>query len=231
MFLSPQGTREFFDLAVVVDVLRATTTLLFAVCSGAREIIPAVSVAHARRLKSALENKSPLLCGERNGRRIPGFDLGNSPLEYSPEMVRGRVLIYASTNGSVAMNFAQTIAKVVVLASLRNLSAVVRYIRKTKPESLVVVCSGRDGLPSLEDTYCAGLLLSRLGKTEFLNDECYFAVGLPRFFGENTLSVMENSYHGRYLSETLGFVEDIKLASQLDVDDIVPFIEDGRVVV
>lgn len=231
IFFLPTRTKEIFDVAVVIDVLRATTTLLFAVSAGAKEIIPAASIAHARRIKKLLGEKSALLCGERKGKKIPGFDLGNSPSEYSVNKVKDKTLIYASTNGSASMLFAQNIATKVILASLRNLDAVVKYIKEIEPNNVALVCSGKEGSPSLEDAYCAGILLNRLEGAEFCNDECYFVLSLARHFKGDAYSVLKKSSHGKYLIEQLGFIEDVELASQLDVDNIVPVLKDGRVTV
>ncbi|MBI5711753.1 MAG: 2-phosphosulfolactate phosphatase [Candidatus Eisenbacteria bacterium] len=143
--------------AVVVDVLRASTTLTVARRNGAREVLeaatPEEAFAHARGHPGAL------LCGERDGRKIPGFDLGNSPLEYGPETVGGRTLVFASTNGSQALRRAAC-ARRRLLGAFVNADAVARAVAD-EPE-VVIVCSGKLGRFCIEDAAFAGWLAARL---------------------------------------------------------------------
>ncbi|HDG68514.1 MAG TPA: 2-phosphosulfolactate phosphatase [candidate division Zixibacteria bacterium] len=220
-----------FDVAVVIDVLRATTTLLFALKSGAERIIPAESVDVARQLKQKFPDA--LLCGERNGTKIPGFDLGNSPVEYTPENVRGKVLIYASTNGSVMMKKVSRVAKRVFLASLRNVSAAAEKIYSSGARKVLVACSGREGFFSLEDAYCAGMLYEELEElaerqVRGANDGTTLAYSLVRYFGYAVDEIFHRSEHARYLA-SLGLGEDISLAGEVDADSIVPEVVDGEV--
>ncbi len=220
-----------FDAAVVIDVLRATTTLLFALKSGAERIIPAESVEIARQLRRKFSNA--LLCGERNGTKIPGFDLGNSPLEYIPENVRGKTLIYASTNGSVMMKKVARVAKRVFLASLRNVSAAARKIYNSGARKVLIACSGREGFFSLEDTYCAGVFYEKLEEiaekqVRGTNDGTTLAYSLVRSYGHSVDEIFRNSEHARYLA-SLGLGEDISLAGEIDADEIVPEVIDGEV--
>ena len=224
--------RDEFDVAVVVDVLRATTTLLFALKSGARKIIPAESVERAREL--AQEFPDALLCGERGGKKIDGFHLGNSPTEYNPETVKGRVLIYASTNGSVMMKKAERVARKIFLASLRNVSAVARKIVELDPDKVLIACSGREGFFSLEDSYCAGIIYEKMEELaekqiRGANDGVALAYSLVRFYAYETDRIFHDSEHARYLNNELGLGEDIKIASQIDADEIVPEVVDGEV--
>ncbi|MGH7731494.1 MAG: 2-phosphosulfolactate phosphatase, partial [Candidatus Eiseniibacteriota bacterium] len=143
--------------AVIVDVLRATTTLTVALVNGARDVVPTATPEEAIRLKSA--RPDVLACGERDGRIVPGFDLGNSPHEYTPDRVRDRTLAFASTNGSLAM-LAASGARRRVLAAFVNLGAVADRVRGER--MVAIVCAGRLGRFSLEDAACAGLLIARL---------------------------------------------------------------------
>jgi 2-phosphosulfolactate phosphatase len=138
----------------IVDVLRATTTLTVAFSNGAARVLPAVSPEEAFAL--AETQSDPLLCGERDGRKLPGFALGNSPFEYETARVQGRTLIFASTNGSRAMRSAAR-AKRRVLAAFVNASAVIEALAGAP--HVTVVCSGKDGRFALEDLACAGWLV------------------------------------------------------------------------
>jgi 2-phosphosulfolactate phosphatase len=143
--------------AVVIDVLRATTTLTMALANGAHAVIPTRTPAEAL----ALRDRQPdtLACGERDGRMVPGFDLGNSPFEYARERVAGKTLAFASTNGSLALLAARRAPRRIPAAFV-NARAVVERIRGER--EIAIVCAGKLGGFSLEDAGCAGLLIARL---------------------------------------------------------------------
>ena len=223
----------YFDIAVIIDILRSTTTLLYAVKSGAKEIIPASSIQQALELAKKYETGTAILCGERNGIKAPGFDLGNSPFEYTPEAVSGKTLIFASTNGSVAMERSQFLAKTVILASLRNLSVVVDFIIKSCPKQIILVCAGKEGRMSLEDTYTAGRIFDMLAnKSSAISADDGTAVAqlVYRRFGDDIGAVFESSIHGQYLSTQLGLWDDLASASEVDADDIMLEIRNEKIV-
>jgi len=223
---------DFFDMAVVIDILRATTTLLFAANSGASKIIPVGTVESALRLAKEMNNEIPLLCGERNGEKVPGFHRGNSPSEYTPDTILGRILIYTSTNGSVVMESVQRVAKNTVLASMRNISAVTKFIREFNPDKLLLACAGREGRFSLEDTYAAGMIFEKLSKDGSVvpaDDGTRVASMILQRFGNDVGAVFENSIHGQYLSRELGLLEDLAAASEIDADDIVLELKNSEV--
>ena len=155
--LTPAAAVVRGGCAVIVDVLRATTTLTVAFAHGARGVVPTATPAEALALRAV--RPGVLACGERDGRIVPGFDLGNSPFEYTAERVQGRTLAFASTNGSQAM-LAAARARRRVLAAFVNAAATVEAVRH-EPE-VTIVCAGKLGDFSLEDAACAGLLLERL---------------------------------------------------------------------
>lgn len=200
--------------AVIVDVLRATTTLTTALANGARDVLPASSPEEAFALKR--RHPAALVCGERDGRRVPGFDLGNSPLEYPPEAVTGRTLIFASTNGSIAMRRAER-ARRCVLAAFVNASAVVAAL--AREGDIVIVCAGKLGRFSLEDMLLAGWLCARLAETggSLEGPAARLALALaPRDAGQ-VRALVQGSSHGRYL-RTLGpeYAADVEICCRLD---------------
>ena len=142
--------------AVVIDVIRATSTLVEALANGARAIFPTVSTEEAVKLASSLGREDTLLCGERKGLKVEGFDLGNSPAEFTPEVVRGKQLVMTTTNGTRAF-VASEGADRVFAASFMNLSAVSKALEDSS--RLVIVCSGRENRFALDDALCAGLLV------------------------------------------------------------------------
>ncbi len=220
------------DVIILIDILRASTTLIYALKSGARSIIPASTIEEAYELKRKFMHEKPLLCGERDGLIIPGFDLGNSPTEYTPENICGRMLIYTSTNGSVLMKKAEMLSENVLLMSLINISAVINYVESINAESILLACAGYRGVVSLEDTYAAGLFIEKICKRHtdcILDDGSLLSRILYEKYGENVESVLENAKHARYLGLDLGLAGDLKIAGRIDSENIVPHLIDGEI--
>ena len=182
--------------AVIVDVLRASTTLAFARANGAARVLPAATKEEALALHA--REPGSLLCGERDGRIIPGFHLGNSPAEYSADVVRGRTLVFASTNGSIALACART-ARRRVLGAFVNAAAVAEAV--AAEDEVEIVCSGKLGEPSLEDASLAGWLcrmLERRGaRLEGAAARCVTHLAPDDATGVRP--VLEGCSHGRYL--------------------------------
>lgn len=152
---------EPVDVAIVIDVLRATTVMATALHHGAGEIVTCQTVAEARKVAGgwAAQDARPLLCGERECRPIDGFDLGNSPSEYLESVVADRSLVLTTSNGTAAIA-AATSAKRLLAASFVNLTATVAAIGGA--DSVHLICAGTDGRITGEDVLCAGALLDRL---------------------------------------------------------------------
>ncbi len=213
---------------VVIDVLRSSTTIITALQNGAREIIPVGSIESAVKISGSLFGDVTLRGGERNGKIIQGFNLGNSPLEYSDAMVRGKSIIFCTTNGSVAMAKSRY-ARTMVVGGFVNLSAVVDFIR-TLQSDVLILCAGRPpgtGGFSLEDAVCAGMLIQNLAGEKSdaveLTDASLAAQSLAKNFGRSILKMLKNTDHGRYLAE-IGFEEDIKLCAQVDAIPVIPML-------
>lgn len=211
---------------VVIDVLRSSTTVVAALKNGAREIIPVGSIESAVKISGSLFGDVTLRGGERNGKMIQGFNLGNSPLEYSEAMVRGKSIIFCTTNGSVAMVKSRYARKMAV-GGFVNMTAVVEFVRSLQSDVLIL-CAGRPPMTggfSLEDAVCAGMIIQRLTAEKSndieLTDPSLAAQNLAKSFGRSILKMLKNTDHGRYLIE-IGFEEDVKLCAQLDVLPIVP---------
>ena len=211
---SPDGAAVGGPCAVIVDVLRATTTLTVALTHGARGVIPTATPGEALALRDS--RPGLLACGEREGRMVPGFDLGNSPAEYSEERVRGRTLAFASTNGSRAMLVAAG-ARRRVLAAFVNAAAVVEAVRRER--ELTIVCAGKLGGFSLEDAGCAGLLLSRLEPLGgvAVGPAARLARALAPDGAAEVRALVESAAHARDLrSLGVAFARDLELCSGLD---------------
>jgi 2-phosphosulfolactate phosphatase len=213
---------------VVIDVLRAATTLITALGEGAKEIIPAATVEAAMKISGSLGNDAALLAGERQGRIVPGFDLGNSPSEYRTGRVRGKSIIFTSTNCSQAMVRARY-AQELTLCAFVNISAVTAFLLE-RPRDVAILCSGRNGEFSLEDAVCAGMLVARLRARReedvTLSDSALAAAALYRTFGRGILGMLERSEHGRYLQE-IGFGGDLKECAAVDAVPVLALLEGG----
>ena len=219
----------------VIDTLRSTTTICTALGHGARGIIPVDSVDEAMRLAQTLERKEVLLAGERHCVRMEGFDLGNSPLEMTDSVVRGKTLVMSTTNGTRAV-LATTGAARVYLAAGVNLAAAGAVAREAvaKEEGYLVLCAGRAGAFAMEDAYTAGrLILESLDYRRFrkgLNDAALVSVDLARRYGKRWLRPLFVSAAGRDL-RAKGFHDDVVVASHESTYDLLPVFADRRITV
>ena len=172
---------------IVVDALRATSTVVAALANGAKAVIPAATSDEAIRVASNLEKDGVLLAGERKSLKIEGFDLGNSPREMVPEVVGGKTIVLATTNGTPALVAAQGGEPVLVGAAV-NFSALAERARALLEErgELVIVCSGRERQFALEDAYTAGRLVKSLkGRKKIeLNDGGLAALALVGVYAD-----------------------------------------------
>jgi 2-phosphosulfolactate phosphatase len=212
------------ECAVAIDVLRATTTIATALAAGAE----AVQVfAHLQQLQEASQNwpaSQRLLAGERGGKAVAGFDLGNSPLDYTPDRVRDKRIFLSTTNGTRSLQRLEGIP-VVITAALVNLGAVVDFLRRGSFAEVWLVGSGWEGAFSLEDTACAGAILHRLGCSlnQLGNDETLAALALYQTWQDDLLGLLRRSSHGQRLLG-LGPENDQDLAYCADLDrlSVVP---------
>jgi 2-phosphosulfolactate phosphatase len=213
---------------VVIDILRASTSIVQALSAGAKSIYPVASIEDALRLANTFGRDEVLLCGERKCLRIEGFDLGNSPREFTRDRVEGKTLVMSTTNGTHLMSLTGGASRVLI-ASLLNLRAVVEELVRTEAEP-VLICSGREKHFALEDAGCAGLLATRLmeahpGDWE-LNDGARAAMALAREFPPDE-EVFRSTEAGRAVLAA-GMQEDLAFCARVDTLDIVPvFLPDG----
>jgi 2-phosphosulfolactate phosphatase len=216
--------------AVVIDVIRATSTLVEALANGAKAIFPTTSTEEAVKLASSLGREDTLLCGERKGLKVEGFDLGNSPAEFTAEVVEGKQLVMTTTNGTRAFAAVEG-ADRVLAASFMNLSAVVGALKGTS--ELVVVCSGRENRFSLDDALCAGLLLQSLnmeGEEEMeLNDAGRVAADLASNYTVD-VEFLRATAAGKNLVG-IGLDGDLELCASLDRHSLVPEMRERSITV
>jgi 2-phosphosulfolactate phosphatase len=215
---------------VVVDVLRACTTIAYALDAGATGVIPVEGLEEASRLAATLDRDSNLLAGERGCVRVEGFDLGNSPAELTSELLEGKTLVLATTNGARILAMLRR-SRACLAASFVTKTACAR--RAALEREVTIVCAGSSGRFSLEDFLCAGMLVEEiLKRSSFrheLDDAARTALDVSRRQGENWPETLRQVDHGRRLLE-LGFDKDLALASALDRFPFVPSLRDGRLV-
>lgn len=222
--LSPEETLPETDCWMVIDILRATTTMSVFFERGGTCLYPARTVEEGISLRDALasEGGSPLLMGERNGLRPHGFDLGNSPLELLAMDLADRPEgVMATTNGTRALLKAAAAGCPVRPVCARNASAVLEASLGSG-ERIGIYCAGRMGRAALDDTACAGLLLDLLlkrGEAE-LDDGALMARALWQNGGEDLPALLADSDHGKILL-SLGFEGDIRFAGEIDRSSVV----------
>jgi 2-phosphosulfolactate phosphatase len=213
---------------VVIDVIRATSSIVEALANGARAIFPTLSTEEAVKLASSLGREDTLLCGERKGLKVEGFDLGNSPAEFTAEVVKGKQLVMTTTNGTRAFVAAEG-ADWVLAASFMNLSAVAGALAGV--DSLVIVCSGRENRFSLDDALCAGMLLRALednGVEEFvLNDAGRVVRDLASTYALDAEFLGSTAAGQALISVGLG--TDLELCASLNRHALVPEMRERKI--
>lgn len=227
-------------VAVVIDVLRASTTIVHALAHGCEAVIPCLEIDDARRIAGDFPQGKALLGGERRGEPIAGFDLGNSPGDYSAAACRGKTLVMTTTNGTRAL-LACLEAETVLVAAFVNFAATVqRLIHEERP--IHIVCAGTEGRISYEDSLLAGAFASRFVdlEHELGNDEAEIVRGLwerveenvwtyekpARRPGEEPLLVrhLKRGAGGRRVME-LDLADDLEIAATLNRDDCQVVVE------
>jgi 2-phosphosulfolactate phosphatase len=217
----------------VIDILRATTSMCAALSHGAKAIIPVASTEEALRLAQTIGSTEVILAGEQNCVRIPGFQLGNSPLEMREAVVRGKTIIVTTSNGTKALLACQGAPSVYPSAAV-NLSAAAEKAREVlnTDKQVIVVCAGREGAFALDDAYCAGRLIAAiLGDRKprrGLNDAAIACLDLVRRYGTNWARPLRYSRAGRELIK-LGFGDDLREAARVDAYPVLPHFHERRV--
>jgi 2-phosphosulfolactate phosphatase len=226
VLFSPGTTDELYfsgKTTIVIDVLRASSTIVEALKNRAKDIVPVATVEFAVKISGGMFSGQTLLCGERNTKKIEGFALGNSPLEYKKEVVEGKSIVFYSTNGTKAIVRAK-FSENLLVCSLTNMNAVVDNLIKLDKDC-VILCAGNNNLFSLEDSLCAGALIEGIMKKEkeiSLSDSAKGALALNSYFGRNKLNVLKESEHGKILVKN-GFLKDLEFCSEENTNSIVPY--------
>lgn len=218
-------------LVIVIDVLRATSTIVTALANGCQAIIPVLNSEEA--LEKRLTIPGSLLGGERDALIIEGFDLGNSPFDYVPEKVGGRRVILTTTNGTRAIRDSIA-APLIWMASFVNMQSIVlatlrEFERNSKLRGILVICAGTEERFDLPDTLCAGMLIDALGSSVTLDDLGEAARSLYRSSEDHLEEAIRNSVHGKRLI-SLGFERDLVYCSTPNILPILPVFQEGEIV-
>lgn len=216
------------SVVVVIDVVRATTTMTEALANGARAIYPTASTEEAVRLAQSLGRDDTLLCGERKAAKVEGFDLGNSPAEFTSAAVRGKRLVMSTTNGTRALLVGAEGQRLLVCA-FTNLGAVARALRDAP--SVAILCAGREDRFSIDDALCAGTLVARLREeldgTPELDDGSRAAAALADSLHPDRAFLAETAA-GRALAD-IGLAGDLEICAHVDRHGIVPEMKDQAI--
>ncbi len=220
------------ECAVVIDVLRATTTIATALNAGAEAVQTFSEIDKLIDVSDRWLPEKRLRAGERGGSQVEGFDLGNSPLDCTPETVADKRLFLTTTNGTRALQRVEN-STTVITSAMVNRQATVRYLLDTKPETIGLVGSGWQGGYSLEDTVCAGAIAHSLLAANAItvgNDEVIAAIALYTQWQDNLLELFRQASHGQRLLR-LNCEEDLKYCAETDILDVLPIQKEPSVLV
>jgi len=217
-------------IAVVVDVLRATSTIVTALHNGCRTVIPVKEVEEAFSAAAGFTADEVILGGERQGKPVPGFHFGNSPQEYTRDAVAGRVVITTTTNGTRALVNRAAASETLVLSFL-NLTAVTEYVRQSILD-ICLVAAGNYSKFSLEDSACCGFLVNQLLRHESgnlnLEPEVFSILELADKYNGRVLQLLHDSPHGRFLHD-IGYGSDLAVCARVDSCPVTPLYMQGYI--
>lgn len=212
------------SIVVVIDILRATTSITYGIDNGATAIIPVSQVEDCLNYKGDY-----LRAAERNGEVVEGFDFGNSPFSYTKEKVAGKTIVLTTTNGTKAMHMAQERAHQVVIGSFLNLGSLCEWL-KVQDKDVLLLCAGWKDKFNLEDTLFAGAVVHQLRK-DFIHfdDSCVAAEDMYILAKDNLRKYLHKSSHSHRL-EQLNIEEDVKFCLKLDICKAIPVLVGERII-
>ncbi|MFL3001929.1 MAG: 2-phosphosulfolactate phosphatase [Cytophagales bacterium] len=207
---------------VVIDVLRATSTINTILFSGAKSVMPVETLDECMKLR----DQGYIIMAERMGKKVEGFDFGNSPTKIEKSEFEGKDVGIATSNGTKAIVKTKG-SHITLIGSFLNLSKIIEYINNSNNDVLLV-CSGWKGSTNLEDTLCAGAIVAGLQNFEYDSDTVIIAKKLYEQSKGDILSLMQKSSHAKRLS---GYdnVKDIEFCSQVDTQEILPFFDKEKI--
>ena len=217
------------SIVVIIDVLRATSTIATALHNGAKCIIPVDSVAECIRLGKQIDS---ITAGERDGKIAEGLDYGNSPFEYPAEFIRGKTLVLTTTNGTRLLHMAlDKNAKAIITGSFPNFSAVCDFLT-AQNQNVILGCAAWKNRVNIEDTLFAGAVIERIGKKFSINcDSSQIATTMYNEAKTDMFEFMKskNASHYQRLSG-YGLEKDIRYCLTTDVANTTVVYEDGKLI-
>jgi 2-phosphosulfolactate phosphatase len=213
-------------VCIVLDIFRATTSIVTAIANGCTKIAPALSIEDAHTLASQMG--LVLFAGERQSIKIDGYHFGNSPFEFCQESVKGKSIVMTTTNGTIAIKATQGAYRTLIGAFVN--AKAVSMQAKQYGKDIVIVCAGTDGLFSLEDTLCAGLLVELLGAESDLpmTDSAQGALLMYTAAKDNLIGTAVKSRNGKRLYD-LNRMDDVEYCFHTDLFNIVPQYIEGKI--
>ncbi len=209
---------------IVVDVLRATSSIIWACRNGANRVIPVSDAGEGAAIAARLGDC--IMAGERGGVKLPGFDLGNSPLEFDHRIVKDRNVVINTTNGTGAIKAAEGAAHVLIGAMI-NHTAVARMAAQLDRD-VIILCAGTEGEFSADDICAAGAIATSLCKLGQVSAQCDLTLVAKSLYSDwrEARADLSKTYHYARLVD-LGFEEDVQFCFQEDITDVVPVYRDG----
>ena len=218
-------------LVVIVDVLRASTTVATALGNGARTVIPVEGADEVINRSREFTRSQILLAGEQKMYPIAGFDIGNSPQAFTPAMVEGKTILITTTNGTKTLMGVQN-ARDIVIASYVNFTAALALMKvaASSKTDIAIICAGEEGSFTLEDAACAGRYVRAIPKRAGIqtNDAAAASVVIEKKYGDNIAKVFKESSHGQALASA-GFGDDLAAAAEVDSYPVVPIYQDRQI--
>lgn len=218
---------------IIIDPLRSTSTIVTALANGCEQIIPVKDVEQAISLQETMKESEVVLGGERSDSKVPGFDLGNSPFEYSAQNVSGKTLIFTTTNGTTAIGKAKNASAVYIGAMINGLTAASALLRAES--DTILLLAGKDGKFSLDDVLTAGYIIYCIGRFGIstsieLDDLGFVCFKLYDQYKDDLIGALKNCSHALKLYEA-GCEKDIEYCMKRDTVNILPVYKDGRITV
>jgi len=208
------------SIVVVIDILRATSSITYGIENGAEAIIPVMNVEDCL----AYADQGYLLAAERNGEVVEGYDFGNSPFSYTAEKVAGKTIVLTTTNGTKAMHLAQERAYQVIVGSFLNLSAICDYLKKENKDVLLLCAGWKDNF-NLEDTLFAGAVVEQLqGDFTVGDDSSVAALDMYQLAKGDLRGYLQKSSHNHRLIK-LNIEEDVRFCLKIDVCKAIPVLQ------
>jgi len=213
------------SIVVVIDILRATSSMVYGIDNGAQAIIPVAQVEECMNYAG----KGYLLAAERNGEVVEGYDFGNSPFSYTAEKVAGKTIVLTTTNGTKALHLARKRASQVVIGAFLNLEALCEWL-KTQDKDVLLLCAGWKDQFNLEDTIFAGAVVNQLRRIFTHYDDASVAAEDLYLLAKNDLRAYIHKSSHSHRMVALNIEEDVKFCLQTNICQTIPVLEGDQLV-